>query len=160
VLGGTFSLAGLDPLASITLPIGLFFLVLAALATFSSGTLLFLLCLIVGAILGTTFYFKDNVRLSAVIGGALGTFVFFVMIAEISRASRFGGAGAGLWVGLLSAIGMVAPFVVLAVSHPLELPYLKTLNMPPVMQRFGALAISQIGAFLFGFLYLLITLAS
>jgi phage FluMu protein Com len=176
--GLPFSLAGLGPVASLTVPIGLFFLVLAALSTFlpwqyvpflgqsftgiasRNAILLLLLCLIVGGIVGSTFCFKDQLQLNAVIGGAFGTFAFFVTIAELSRAARAGGAGAGLWIGFVSAIGIVAAFVVLAVPRPFEWPYLRTLNMPPVMQRYGALIASQAGAVVFGFLYLLIALAS
>jgi hypothetical protein len=166
-----FTLAGLDPTASIALPVGLFFLALAALATFlpwhvysgiawANGTLLFLECLLVGAVAGSTFYFKENLGLNAVIGAAFGTFAFLVLIGEISRAAHAGGSGAGLWIGLVAALGTLASFVVLAVLRPLDWPYMKTLNMPPVFQRYGALGASQAGAFLFGFLYLLISLAS
>jgi len=171
-LGGNFSLAGLDPVASITLPIGLFFLALTALSTFlpwqaqpsrsgialADATLFLLLCLMVGGIVGTTFYFKDQLQLNVVIGGGFGTFSFFVVVGEMSHHSRLGGTGWGLWLGFVSTIGVVAPFVVLAVLRPLDWPYVKTLNMPPVVQRYGALGISQIGALLFGFVYLLTSL--
>jgi len=171
-----FALAGLDPIASILLPLGLFFLALTALSAFmpwqaqtsivptksgialANATLFLLLCLIVGGIVGTTFYFKEQLRLNAVIGGAFGTFAFFVVIGEMSRAARLGGTGWGLWIGFLSTIGVVAPFVVLAVLRPLEWPYMKTRNMPPLVQRYGALGSSQVGALLFGFVYLLTTL--
>jgi hypothetical protein len=173
-----FSLGGLDPFASIALPIGLFFLLLAALSTVlpwvyvpyrdqsysglasRNGILLLLLCLIVGGRVGTTFYFKDHLRLNTVIGAAFGTIAFFVTIAELSRASRTGGASVGLWIEFVSAIGIVAAFVVLAVPRPLEWSYLRTLNMPPVVQQYGALIASQAGGVVFGFLYLLIALAS
>jgi hypothetical protein len=166
-----FTIAGLDPRASILLPIGLFFLLLLAIATFlpwygfsgiriASATLLLLECLLVGAAVGSTFYFKDNLRLNALTGGAFGTFAFLVMIGEISRVPRGGGAGAGLWIGFVSALGILAPFIVLAVLRPLEWAYMKTINMPPVFQHYGALVVSQLGAFLFGFLYLLLALAA
>ncbi len=166
-----FTLAGLDPIASIVVPVGLFFLALIALGCLlpwhvfsgiglAGGTLLFLECLLVGAFIGSTFYFKENLQRSAVVGAAFGTFAFLVLIGEISRASRQGGTGAGLWLGLVSAIGVLAAFGALAVLRPLDWPYMKTLNMPPVVQRYGALGASQVGAFLFGFLYLLVTLAA
>src|SRR5207244_3484262 len=75
-------------------------------------------------------------------------------------AGRFGGAGAGLWIGFLAAIGIVAAFVALSILRPLEWPYVKALGLPPVLQRYGALVVGQAGALLLGFLYLLITLAS
>jgi hypothetical protein len=163
-----FTLAGLDPRASIFLPVGLFFLLLLAIATclpwrggtgirWANATLLLMECLLVGATVGSTFYFKDNLRLNALIGAAFGTFAFFVMIGEISR---FRGGEAGLWIGLLSALGILAPFIVLAVLRPLDWAYMKTINMPPVFQHYGALVASQAVAFLFGFLYLLLTLAA
>jgi hypothetical protein len=171
----TFSLAGLDQIASITLPVGLFFLLLEILATLlpwrtipldgsisglggGDAILLLLVCLLVGALVGSTFFFKENLRVGALAGAAFGTFVFFVVIAEISHASRLGGGpGAGLWIGLLAAIGVLAPFATLAVLRPLQWQYLKELNLPPVLQQYGAVAFSQAAALAFGILYLLIT---
>jgi hypothetical protein len=174
--GTTFSLAGLDQMASILLPVGLFFLLLEALATFlpwvsnplrsysgialGAATLFLFLCLIVGGIVATTFFVKENLALSAVIGAAFGTFSLLCLLAEMSLASRQGGTGAGLWIGFLSAIGVTAAFAALAVLQPLEWPYLKTLNLPPIFQRYGALVASQAGAFALGFLFLLMTLGA
>ena len=166
-----FTLAGLDPIASIAVPVGLFFLALMVLGCFlpwrgssgialADGTLLFLECLLVGAFIGSTFYFKENLGRSALVGAAFGTFAFFVLIGEISRASHAGGTGAGLWMGFVSAIGVLGSFGVLAVLYQMDWPYMKTLNMPPAVQRYGALGASQVGAFLFGLLYLLVTLAA
>jgi hypothetical protein len=171
-----FSLLGLDQITSITLPIGLFFLFLLALSTLlpwvsgpirsfsglnlSGGALLLLLCMMVGATAGATLYFKENVRRSAVVGAGFGTFAFFVMIGELSRASRMGGSSVGLWLGLVAALGIIAPFIVLGVQRPLDWPHLKKLNLPPIMQRFGALAASLVGALLLGFLYLVLALAA
>jgi hypothetical protein len=176
-----FSLAGLDQITSITLPIGLFFLFLLALSTLlpwvrlpwisgemrsfsglnlARGTLLLLLCLMVGTLAAATIYFKENARRSAVVGAGFGTFAFFVMIGELSRASRTGGSSVGLWLGLVAALGIIAPFIVLGVQRPLDWAHLKTLNLPPIIQRFGALAASLVGALLLGFLYLVLALAA
>jgi hypothetical protein len=166
-----FTLAGLDPIASIAVPAGLFFLAMVALAcllpwrgfsglAWANATLLFLECLLVGAFVGSTTYFKENLHRGVLVGATFGTFAFLVLIGEISRASRGGGAGAGLWIGLVAALGTIASFGALAVVRPVDWPYMKALNMPPAIQRYGALGASQGGAFLFGFLYLLITLAS
>jgi hypothetical protein len=159
------------------LPIGLFFLFLEALATFlpwksnplggsvtglggSDATLLLFLCLAVGGIAATIFVFKENLRQGAMIGAAFGTFLFFVIMAEISNASRGGRVLVGLWIGLLAALGILGPFVTLAILRPLDWPYLKGLNMPPGAQQYGALMISQGAALLWGILYLLITVTS
>jgi hypothetical protein len=174
----SFSVAGLDQVASILLLVGLFFLLLEALATFlpwayspvaarsfsgialSAATLFLFLCLIVGGIVATTFLVKGNLPLNALVGAAFGTFAFLYIIAEMSLASRMGGAGAGLWIGFLSAIGITAAFGVLAVLHPGEWPYLKAQNLPPIIQRYGALGAALVGAFLLGFLFLLMALGA
>jgi phage FluMu protein Com len=164
-----FSLAGLDQLASITMPSGLFCLLLAALSTLlpwshqgpisfsgvgrGDATLLLFLCLLVGGIIGTTFFFKDNLRPSAILGAAFGTFAFLVMLSEVTHQ----GGSAGPVVGLIAALGILGAFGSLAILRPLEWPFLKTLNLPPLLQSHGALLLGQAVAVVLGMLYLVLT---
>ena len=115
-----FSLAGLDELASITVPAGLFCLFLEVIAAFlpwgpisgirgGTSTLFLFLCLIVGAIVGSTFHFKNNLRLNAVIGAAFGMVALLVTFAE---ATHLGNWGPGL--GLVASLGMLGRDLALA----------------------------------------------
>src|SRR5439155_463363 len=104
----------------IGISVGIFFIFLLIISTFLrwvsggegspgfSGTrfgdsrIILLLSLALTVAVGLNFLSRRFLSLSMVVAGALGTLAFMVMVAHIGR-----GAGAGIYVGLVAALGVM-----------------------------------------------------
>jgi hypothetical protein len=117
----------------------------------------FVLCLLVTAMVGLTYLFRQALPLAATIAGSFGTFAFFFFLAEVVR---FGSnAKAGIWIGLIAAIGTAGAFITLAVFRPMESPALQSLSMP-LLRRHGGLALAVVCGVGLGLFYLVLTALS
>jgi hypothetical protein len=164
----------------ICVPAGLFFLALTLLACFLPWTytfdpfrplqgglhslngfylreagFFFALCLIVTALSGITYLFRQLLPLAAVVGAGFGCFAFLFFIASVITAGRYGGVHAGVWLGLVSAVFIAGAFITLALFHPLESPLTQSLSAP-LLKRHGALFLAIASGVVLGFLYLVL----
>ncbi|MCI0458763.1 MAG: hypothetical protein L0Z62_17530 [Gemmataceae bacterium] len=160
----------------ITVPAGLFFLLLLVIAAFLpwfgvsvpgvsgpsfSGVgfreagIFMVGCLLVGTAVGLTYLWKDLLPRVAVTAAGLGVFAFFFMLSAILR---YGGAArAGVWVGFVASLFAAGAFVTLAVFRPLELAAPASQSLSPFLKRYGALLLAGgVGAGL-GIIYLVVT---
>jgi hypothetical protein len=149
----------------ITVPAGLFFLLLLLIACFlpwvprTSGFemrdagILWICCLLVAAAVGFTYLWPDLLPRVAAGAAGFGVFAFIYMLAEVIRCGRFGGAQVGVWLGFVAALFIAGAFVTLAVFRPLELAGAGA----PFLKRFGALLIAVGTGVTLGVVYLLLT---
>jgi len=72
------------------------------------------------------------------------------IVAEYIAVGGSGGATLGLYFAALLAMGAAAAFIVAALRTPLKLTQFERAGGGPLVQRFGALAICQLAAFLIG----------
>jgi hypothetical protein len=165
----------------ICVPAGLFFLVLMLIAclvpwayggAMSGSTVVvrnlngialgeagifFVLCLLVTAMVGLTYLFRQALPLAATIAAGFGTFAFFFFLAEVVRFGSH--AKAGIWIGLVAALFTEGAFGTLAVFRPLESAALQSLSMP-LLRRHGGLALAVACGIVLGLFYLVLTALS
>ena len=151
----------------ICVPAGLFFLLLLLIACFlhwagvsgmaRGDTGIFLiLTLMVGTVLGLTYLFKAWLPAIAASGAGFAAFAFFFMLGGIIR---YRGSGAGVWVGLVGALGLAGALITLAIFRPVESPTLQSLNLP-LMKPHGGLVVAVVVGVGLGFVYLILTAVS
>jgi hypothetical protein len=164
-----FSASTLELVQTFVLPAGLFFLALTVVSIFlpwdaafsgigsRSAIVLLFTCLGVGGLAASSYRFKELLPLDAVIAAGFGTFLFFVMLAELT--ARGGGARGGLWLGVVMALFVAGAFTTLAVFRPLTWRLLRQ-NLPPLVKQHGALLFAHALGFGLGVFYLVVTAAS
>jgi hypothetical protein len=151
----------------ICVPAGLFFLFLLFIACFlpwfgHSGVgrgdtgIFLILTLMVGTVLGLTYLFRAWLPAIAAAGAGFAAFAFFFVLGGIIQ---YGGRGAGLWVGLVAALGVAGALITLAIFRPVESPTLHSLNLP-LMKPHGGLVVAVVVGVGLGFLYLILTAVS
>jgi hypothetical protein len=151
----------------ICVPAGLFFLLLLLIACFLhwagvSGVgrgdtgIFLILTLMVGTVLGLTYLFKAWLPAIAVSGAGFATFAIFFMLGGIIR---YHGSGAGVWVGLVGALGLAGALITLAIFRPVDSPTLQSLNLP-LMKPHGGLVVAVMVGVGLGLLYLIVTAVS
>jgi hypothetical protein len=152
----------------IALPAGLFCLFLMFLSVFLpwlsvglvsiSGVhmhdagIFLVLTLLVGAAGGLTYLLKDMLPQVAAGAAGFGAFGFFFMLGAVLS----GRTGAGVWVGLLGAMGTAGAFITLSLYRPVAAPAVETLKLSPLMKRHGALFLALAIAGAAGIVYLLL----
>ena len=122
---------------------------------FGDGRLVLLLSLLLGAAVGWNFFSRKFLSLTMVLAGAFGTFAFMVMLAHIGRF-----AGAGIYVGLVAAMGVMGGCIWTAVRCPLTLAMPGAATQPAFTRVYGALLGSQTAALVFGVIYWILRAAS
>ena len=63
--------------------------------------------------------------------------------------------GAGVWIGLVAAIGTAGSFVTLALFQPVESPTLHSLNLP-LMKPHGGLILAGLSGLVLGVFFLIL----
>jgi hypothetical protein len=91
--------------------------------------------------------------LGSAVAAAFGTFAFLMMLAHLG--SLGGAAGAGLWLGLAAALGVLGSFLFLACRQPPPWPIAPAPN--PLVQRYGVLLGAQGLAVLLGLIYWIVS---
>jgi len=165
----------------ICVPAGLFFLVLLLIAClvpwvfthapwdsslnmrnlngigFGEAGIFFILCLLTAAVVGLTYLFRQALPLAATVAAGFGTFAFFFFLAEVVRFGSY--AKAGIWIGLVAAMGAAGAFITLAVFRPMESPALQSQSMP-LLRRHGATALAIACGIGLGLFFLVLTALS
>src|SRR5262249_53912758 len=95
---------------------------------FGEAGIFFILCLLTAAVVGLTYLFRQALPLAATVAAGFGTFAFFFFLAEVVRFGSY--AKAGIWIGLVAAMGAAGAFITLAVFRPMESPALQSQSMP------------------------------
>jgi hypothetical protein len=122
---------------------------------FGDGRLILLFSLLLGAAVGLNFLTRRFFSLSMVAAGAFGTFVFMAMLAHIGRHAE-----AGIWLGLIAAMGIMGACIWTAVRFPLPLEVPGAATQPAFLRTYGALLGSQTVALVLGLIYLIVVAAS
>jgi hypothetical protein len=115
------------------------------------------LCLLLLAAGGLTYLFKWLVPTLAAVAAGFGLFAIFFMLGAITDYGSM--ARAGVWLGLVAAIGTAGAFVPLAIFRPVESPTLHSLNFP-LMKPHGGLVIAAVCGLGLGFLYMILAALS
>ncbi len=122
---------------------------------FGDGRLVLLFCLLLLPAVAFNLLNRRFLSLGMVVAGAFGTFFFMVMLAHIGRMP-----GAGIWVGLIAAMGVMGACIWTAVRFPLQLEVPGAAPQPAFMRTYGALLGSQTAALVLGLIYLILIVAS
>jgi hypothetical protein len=126
---------------------------------FGDGRLVLLFSLLLGVAVGLNFLTRKMLPLTLHIAAAFGTFTLMVMLAHLGKAPGplagliTASAGAGIWVGLFAALGVMGVCIWTAVRHPLALEIPGAATQPAFMRAYGALLGSQTIALVLGLLY-------
>jgi hypothetical protein len=128
---------------------------------FGDGRLVLLFSLLLGVAVGLNFLTRKLLPLTMLIAGAFGTFTLMVMLSHLGKTPGTGplaglmttSAGAGIWVGLFAALGVMGACIWTAVRHPLALEIPGAATQPAFMRAYGALLGSQTVALVSGLLY-------
>jgi hypothetical protein len=119
--------------------------------------LLAVFCLLVGGAAGLTYLFKNVLPHVAALAAGFGVFSFFYMLGillEYPGMIR----GAGIWIGLIAALGVGGAFITLALFRPAESSAATTVKLSPLLKRHAALFLSLAGGGGVGFLFLLLSI--
>ncbi len=117
----------------------------------------FVLCLIVTALSGLIYLYRQLLPLAAVVGAGFGSFAVLYFVASMIKVGNYyGGAKAGIIVGLIAAIGVAGALITLSLFRPYEPPLTQSLGSP-LMKRHGALFGAIAAGVALGFVYLVVT---
>jgi hypothetical protein len=122
---------------------------------FGDGRLVLLFSLLLGAAVGLNFLTRKFLSLTMIVAGAFGTFTFMVMLAHLGKSP-----GAGIFVGLAAALGIMGACIWTAVRFPLALEMPGAATQPAFTRAYGALLGSQTVALVLGLIYWIILAVS
>jgi hypothetical protein len=159
---------------NICFPVGLGFLGLLLIATFlpwaggyggsvsglksGFGGFLFVFCLLLGTLGGLSYLFKSQQPLVSALSAGFGTYVLWYLIGVLVQFGKLGGASAGVWVGLVSALFLGAGFTVASVFRPAPWPYADSLGLAPFLKRHAVLLLAHAVAVVLGIITLILSL--
>jgi hypothetical protein len=115
---------------------------------FGDGRLILLFSLLLTAGVGLNFLNRRFLPLSMVVAGAFATFAFVVLLAHIG-----GNAGAGIYVALVAALGVMGACIWTAVRFPLLLDLPGATTQPAFTRTYGALLGAETLALVLGLIY-------
>src|SRR5262245_38102401 len=101
---------------------------------FGDGRLILLFSLLLTVGMGLNFLSRRFLPLIMVVAGAFATFVLVLMLAHIGS-----GAGAGVYVALIAALGIMGACIWTAVRLPLHLDVPGAATQPAFTRTYGAL---------------------
>jgi hypothetical protein len=117
---------------------------------FGDGRMLFCVSLLLMAVVALNFLDRRFLPQAMVLAGAFATFAFLMMIG------RTWSGGAGVYVGMVAALGAAAACIWTAVRQPFVLETTLIPGGPSFIRTYGALLAGEAVAVVFGVLYWLL----